>query len=84
MIATNSSVSLVNFYINGIRERPGNRTVATIVNPATGVTIGEVPYADAADAIPDHHPLRLGTFNSILRAVARHKGVQREKIIADL
>jgi predicted RNA binding protein YcfA (HicA-like mRNA interferase family) len=35
-------------------------------------------------AIPDHHPLRLGTFNSILRAVARHKGVPREAIIADL
>jgi hypothetical protein len=35
-------------------------------------------------AIPDHHLLRLGTFNAILRAVARHKGVQREAIIADL
>jgi hypothetical protein len=35
-------------------------------------------------AIPDHHPLRLGTFNSILRAVAGHKGVSREAIIADL
>jgi len=35
-------------------------------------------------AIPDHNPLRLGTFSSILRAVARHKGVQRDAIIADL
>jgi predicted RNA binding protein YcfA (HicA-like mRNA interferase family) len=35
-------------------------------------------------AIPDHHPLRLGTFSSILRAVAQHKGVQRDAIIADL
>lgn len=35
-------------------------------------------------AIPDHHPLRLGTFHSILRAVARHKGVQRDEIIAGL
>ena len=35
-------------------------------------------------AIPDHHPLRLGTFNSILRAVGAHKGVPREAIIADL
>ena len=26
-------------------------------------------------AIPDHHPLRLGTFNAILRAVASHTGV---------
>jgi predicted RNA binding protein YcfA (HicA-like mRNA interferase family) len=35
-------------------------------------------------AIPAHHPLRLGTFNSILRAVSRHKGVARDTIIADL
>ena len=34
--------------------------------------------------IPDHHPLRLGTFVSILRAVARHKGVPRSAIIASL
>ena len=35
-------------------------------------------------AIPDHHPLRLGTLSSILRAVARLKGVERDEIIADL
>jgi len=35
-------------------------------------------------AIPDHHSLRLGTFNSILRAVAGHMGVTREVIIAGL
>lgn len=35
-------------------------------------------------AIPNHHPLRLGTFSSILRAVAQHKGIQRDVIIADL
>ena len=35
-------------------------------------------------AIPDHHPLRLGTFTAILRAVARHKGVQRDAIITSL
>ena len=35
-------------------------------------------------AIPDHCPLRLGTFSSILRAVAAHKGVSPEAIIADL
>jgi hypothetical protein len=31
-----------------------------------------------------HHSLRLGTFISILRAVAGHKGVPREAIIEDL
>lgn len=35
-------------------------------------------------AIPDHHPLRLGTFSAILRAVAQHKGVARDAIIAGL
>jgi predicted RNA binding protein YcfA (HicA-like mRNA interferase family) len=35
-------------------------------------------------AIPDHHCLRLGTLSSILRAVARHKGIPRDAIIADL
>jgi predicted RNA binding protein YcfA (HicA-like mRNA interferase family) len=35
-------------------------------------------------AIPDHQPLRLGTFSSILRTVARHKGVPRDAIIGSL
>ena len=35
-------------------------------------------------AIPDHHPLRLGTLNSILRSVAQHKGVTRDAIIESL
>ena len=35
-------------------------------------------------AIPDHHRLRLGTLTSILRAVARHKGVTRDMIVTSL
>ena len=35
-------------------------------------------------AVPDHRSLRVGTFNSILRAVSRHKGVPRDAIIASL
>ena len=35
-------------------------------------------------AIPAHAPLRLGTFSSILRAIARHKRVSRDAILADL
>ena len=35
-------------------------------------------------AVPDHDAIRVGTFNSILRAVATHKGVSREAIIATL
>jgi predicted RNA binding protein YcfA (HicA-like mRNA interferase family) len=35
-------------------------------------------------SVPDHSPLRLGTLNGILRAVARTKRVSREDIIASL
>jgi predicted RNA binding protein YcfA (HicA-like mRNA interferase family) len=35
-------------------------------------------------AIPDHNPLRVGTLHSILRAVAGHKGVPRDAVIAEL
>ena len=32
-------------------------------------------------AVPDHTVLRIGTLNSILRAVARHKGVARDELL---
>ena len=32
-------------------------------------------------AIPAHRILRLGTLNSILRAVSRHKNVRREDVL---
>jgi predicted RNA binding protein YcfA (HicA-like mRNA interferase family) len=35
-------------------------------------------------AVPDHHPIRLGTLTSILRAVAQHKGVPRDAIVESL
>ena len=35
-------------------------------------------------AVPDHNTLRIGTFNSILRAVSNHNGVTREAIVATL
>ncbi len=35
-------------------------------------------------AVPDHTPLRLGTFNAILRAVANAKQVEREAILKSL
>ena len=49
MIASDATVSLVSFYINGAWDRPVDRPGGTIVNPATGATIAEVPYADASD-----------------------------------
>jgi predicted RNA binding protein YcfA (HicA-like mRNA interferase family) len=35
-------------------------------------------------SVPDHRPLRIGTLNAILRAVAATKGVSREEIVATL
>ena len=31
--------------------------------------------------VPDHHELRIGTLNSVLRAVAAHKGIDRGEIL---
>ncbi len=31
--------------------------------------------------VPDHKPIRVGTLSSILRLIARHKGVERENIL---
>jgi len=35
-------------------------------------------------AVPAHRALRVGTLNSILRAVSRHKGIGRQNIIDSL
>ncbi len=35
-------------------------------------------------SIPDHSPLRIGTLNAILRAVAKVQGVEREAILRRL
>jgi len=32
-------------------------------------------------AVPDHDPLRIGTLNAILRAVAEVKGLSKEEIL---
>lgn len=34
--------------------------------------------------VPDHKVIRIGTLNAILRAVARHKGVDRQDILDTL
>ena len=35
-------------------------------------------------SVPDHHPVRLGTLNAIVRAVAVHKHVERQRVLATL
>ena len=35
-------------------------------------------------AVPEHNPLRIGTLNAILSAVAAHKSVPKETILKDI
>jgi malonate-semialdehyde dehydrogenase (acetylating)/methylmalonate-semialdehyde dehydrogenase len=49
MIATESKVDTVSFYINGAWEQPAGRTMQAVTNPATGAVLAEVPYASEAD-----------------------------------
>ncbi|HEV3202002.1 MAG TPA: CoA-acylating methylmalonate-semialdehyde dehydrogenase [Bryobacteraceae bacterium] len=49
MIATESKVETVSFYINGAWEKPEGRTMQAVTNPATGAVLAEVPYATEAD-----------------------------------
>jgi malonate-semialdehyde dehydrogenase (acetylating)/methylmalonate-semialdehyde dehydrogenase len=48
-MTTDTTVSLVSFYIDGAWERPAGRAGGTITNPATGAVLAEVPYAEADD-----------------------------------
>jgi malonate-semialdehyde dehydrogenase (acetylating)/methylmalonate-semialdehyde dehydrogenase len=49
MIATDSKVGTVSFYIDGAWEKPPGRTTGTVTNPATGAILAEVPYANPSD-----------------------------------
>jgi len=49
MIATDSTVATVSFYIDGVWEQPQGRDTQPVTNPATGLRIADVPFAVAAD-----------------------------------
>src|ERR1039457_6161785 len=49
MIATESKVETVSFYINGAWEKPEGRSMQAVTNPATGAALAEVPYASEGD-----------------------------------
>jgi len=49
MLATGQNVKQLSFYVDGKWEAPSGRPAGTVVNPATGASIAEVPYADMAD-----------------------------------
>ena len=35
-------------------------------------------------SVPNHNPIRVGTLNSIVRAVSAHKGVERQQLLEAL
>ena len=49
MIASDSTIAFVSFYINGAWEHPQGRSHGKVTNPATGKLLAEVAYAGAED-----------------------------------
>ncbi len=49
MIATESKVETVSYYIGGAWEKPAGRTTQPVTNPATGAVLADVPFATADD-----------------------------------
>jgi predicted RNA binding protein YcfA (HicA-like mRNA interferase family) len=35
-------------------------------------------------SIPNHNPVRVGTLNSIVRAISLHKGIERQQLLENL
>jgi hypothetical protein len=35
-------------------------------------------------SVPNHNPIRIGTLNSIVRAVSVHKGIERQQLLEAL
>ncbi|MFN7994275.1 MAG: CoA-acylating methylmalonate-semialdehyde dehydrogenase [Bryobacteraceae bacterium] len=49
MIAADTTVRSVGFFVNGTWEQPDNRPMHPVMNPAVGQAIARVPYATAED-----------------------------------
>jgi malonate-semialdehyde dehydrogenase (acetylating) / methylmalonate-semialdehyde dehydrogenase len=49
MIATDTRVETVSFYVNGDWVKPEDRELQPVMNPATGAVLAQVPYAVEAD-----------------------------------
>jgi malonate-semialdehyde dehydrogenase (acetylating) / methylmalonate-semialdehyde dehydrogenase len=49
MIATETKIGRVSFYIDGQWESPEGRTLQPVTNPATGAVLAEATFATAAD-----------------------------------
>jgi malonate-semialdehyde dehydrogenase (acetylating) / methylmalonate-semialdehyde dehydrogenase len=49
MIATQSNIQTLSFYIDGAWEKPQGRVTQQVTNPASGQVLAEVPFATQAD-----------------------------------
>src|SRR5947208_12025343 len=49
MIATETAVRKLKFFVNGSWEESSGGSLHPVTNPATGAVIAQVPYATAAD-----------------------------------
>src|SRR5579871_689570 len=49
MIATESKVGTVSYYIQGAWEKPQGLAMHPVTNPATGAVLAEVPFAGEAE-----------------------------------
>ncbi len=49
MIATQSKIETVSFYIDGVQEKPEGRATQQVINPANGEVLADVAFATAAD-----------------------------------
>src|SRR5215831_11261717 len=49
MIATETKTNILSYYVNGAWEKPQGAAVHPVMNPATGATLAEVPFATATD-----------------------------------
>ncbi len=49
MIATDTNTQTVSFYVNGSWESPEGRPLEPVTNPASGVVLAKVPYANGSD-----------------------------------
>src|SRR6478672_9240745 len=49
MLATETAIETLKFFVNGAWEPSGSRSLHDITNPATGRVIARVPYATGED-----------------------------------
>jgi malonate-semialdehyde dehydrogenase (acetylating) / methylmalonate-semialdehyde dehydrogenase len=49
MIATETKIDTISYYIDGKWEKPEGRSLHPVTNPATGAVMAKVPFATAAD-----------------------------------